>query len=209
MIIFDISWPLSPESTTYKNKKDVVFEWQRTFQDDNVRESRIMLGSHAGTHVDAPAHFLPDGEFIEEVGLEQLVGWCKVLDLIKVNDKITAADLSNYGIDSGDIILLKTKNSMRSPVDDFTHDFVYLDASGAEYLAEIGVRAVGIDYLGIERAQPEHDTHKILFSYGIPIIEGLRLLHVEPDVYFLFCLPLRIEGLEAAPARAILVKEED
>ena len=89
----------------------------------------------------------------------------------------------------------------------FHYNFVYVDKSAAEYLVQIKSVAIGIDYLGIERDQPQHDTHALLLQNNIPIIEGLRLGHVKPGYYTLMCLPLLIPGLDAAPARAILIED--
>lgn len=93
-------------------------------------------------------------------------------------------------------------------VEDFDFEFVYLDKSGALYLKEKEIVGVGIDALGIERSQPDHETHKILLEAGIVILEGLRLKDVEEGEYFLYAAPLKIKGAEAAPTRAVLIKEE-
>lgn len=116
-------------------------------------------------------------------------------------EKITEEVLKTKRIWAGEILLLKTKNSFS---DGFSDDFAYLAASGAVYLAGEGARAVGTDGLGIERAQEGHPTHKILLGHGIPVIEGLRLADVPEGDYELLCLPLRIAGVEALPARAVL-----
>ncbi|HZW61997.1 MAG TPA: cyclase family protein [Candidatus Babeliales bacterium] len=210
MEIIDISWPITPQMTAYKDKKVVSFSYSNTFEKDNFCESTITLGSHSGTHIDAPAHFLPDGETIEKFPLGLLIGECHVLDLTQVSEYISEGDLAYYDvIKENRIILFKTSNSQTAVNQPFDSSFIYLTASAAQYLVEHSVKAVGIDYLGIERNQPNHETHKILMQNGIPIIEGLRLQHVQPGTYFLWCLPLLVEGLEAAPARAVLVKHNN
>jgi len=208
MHIIDISWPISPDMTAYKNKKVVQFDYTKRFDTDNVRESIITLGSHSGTHVDAPSHFLKDGESIDTIALNNLIGTARVLDCRAVDKVITKEFLLRYDthIKKHDMILLKTSNSILSPLESFDTTFTYLEVSGAQYLADKQVKAVGIDYLGIERNQPSHETHCTLMNNNIPIIEGLRLENVEPGEYQLYCLPLKIMGLEAAPARAILVR---
>jgi arylformamidase len=105
------------------------------------------------------------------------------------------------------IILFRTTNSDLSPTDKFSPHFVYLEASGATYLAEKKVKAVGIDYLGIEHSQPGHPTHENLLNADIVVIEGLRLGHVQAGNYFFVCLPLNMIGTEAAPARAVLMEK--
>ena len=178
-----------------------------------------MLSSHVGTHVDAPAHFIEQGATIEATCVHLLCGPCTVSSTF-VHDAITRKDLEKLTF-STSRVLLKTRNSSHAATAPFDPNFVYLAASGAAYLRERGVRCVGIDYLGIERGQPDRETHIILLSAGLPrhsssmseggcaIIEGLRLGHVAPGEYRLICLPLALQGLEAAPARAILMSRAE
>lgn len=204
MNLIDISWPISLDMTAYKDRATVAFNYPKTFEKDQVRESIITLGSHAGTHIDAPSHFLADGASINQIPLDATCGPCIILDCTNVSEAITDSDLQQHKIEQGAIILFKTRNSSFSATAPFHYDFIYLAASGAAYLASKKIKAVGIDYLGIERQQPKHETHETLMRAGITIIEGLRLADVNPGSYILWCLPLRVQGLEAAPVRAIL-----
>ncbi len=208
MIIIDISWPISESMTGYKDRMSVHFEQLKTFSKDQVRSSRITLDSHTGTHIDAPAHFLSDGKTIDQIDRGIIIGECTVLDFMEVTDGVTKSDLEKKKIKEGDIVLLKTKNSSLGLDAAFDKNFIYLEKSGAQYLVEKKIKAVGIDYLGIERNQPDHETHTILMKHEIGIIEGLRLSHVETQRYFFLCLSLPVVGLEAAPARAILVHQQ-
>jgi arylformamidase len=203
--IIDISWPISNDITTYKNRKFVSITPIKKFETDNVRESTITLWSHTGTHVDAPAHFVADGATVEAIDLNSIIGSCCVLDLTTITDTITVDDLKKYDIVTGDIVLLKTKNSLWPINAQDNTTFIYLNASAAAYLVALGVKAVGTDYLGIERGQPDHETHKTLLGANRMIIEGLRLEHVAPGRYVFCCLPLAIQGGDAAPARAVLL----
>ncbi len=207
MKIIDISWPITEKITQYKDRKDVHFTDKRIFEKEQVRSTIITLGSHTGTHIDAPSHFIQDGDTVETFPLEKLIGRCVVIDCTHVKNAITTDDIKSVKLLENAIVLFKTKNSALSPTAPFEYNFIYLDQSAAEYLAQQKVKAVGIDYLGIERNQPGHETHKALLQMGIPIIEGLRLQYVKPGEYELFCLPIAIQGLEAAPARAILLKK--
>jgi arylformamidase len=207
MKIIDISWPLAPDTTGYKDAPDVLFTTIQSFEKHKVRKSRIILSAHAATHVDAPAHFLSDGKTIDQIPLEHLMGTAVVLDLTAVEEAIGREDLEHFNLNKGLILLFKTRNSELVENAPFDPHFIYLDALAAAYCKEINVKAVGIDYLGIERNQATHETHTLLLSSGIPIIEGLRLSHVAQGVYFFICLPLSVVGLEAAPARAILMED--
>lgn len=204
---------------TYKNKGDVQIIPTRTFEQDGGRESRLTCGTHTGTHVDAPAHFLQNGKTLDQMDLSQLIGKCQVVDMMHITEKITAQDLDQVEFEGCKIVLFKTRNSSWLSTDKFDPDFVYLDASGAQFLAkmnlaqknlaqknlaQINLGVVGIDSLGIERGQPEHDTHQVLFKKDILIIEGLRLINVDPGIYNLICLPINIIGADGALARAIL-----
>lgn len=207
MKIVDISWPICDATTEYTDKKSISFTQLKTFDKDGVRESSLCMNAHTGTHVDAPSHFLKDGKTIDEIHLDRLMGKAILLDLVTIGESITQDDLEGHEINEGDILLLRTANSSYEPTDPFVSDFISLDPSGAQYLAEKKVKAVGIDYLGIERGDPEHRVHKTLMQADIAIIEGLRLGHVQAGTYFFICLPLAIVGPEAAPARAILLTD--
>lgn len=207
MKIYDISWPISPKTTEYKNKDSIFFAQLKDFELDNVRESKICMSTHTGTHVDAPTHFLKTGQTIDQIRLDRLIGRAVVIDCTKVREKITVADLQKHEIKENDIVLLKTANSAQSITADFEPDFIFLDSLAAHYLVDKKVKAVGIDYLGIERGDPEHKTHVALFKANVVIIEGLRLGHTPAGSYFCICLPLYLVGLDAAPARAILMTQ--
>lgn len=210
MFVIDISWPLSPVVTSYKDKNKVEFTDNKTWNADGVRETTLTLNAHSGTHVDAPAHFLREGKTIDQVTLDRLMGDALVLDMTNCSEKITRDCLLAHDavIMEESIILLRTINSDASPTDPFNFRFIYLEESGARYLAEKKVKAVGIDYLGIENHQPGHPTHLALMNGDVVIIEGLRLGHVPQGSYFFVCLPLSCMGIEAAPARAVLYTKE-
>lgn len=207
MKIIDISWPLSENTTGYKNENDIYFLYERKFEEYQMRKSKVILSSHVGTHVDAPAHFLSNGQFTEYLSLNSLIGTAFVFDFQDMENKITSSLLSKYKIPKKTILLLKTRNSKKNYNDPFDYNFVYLTSDAAQYCIDIDIKAIGIDYLGIERNQPNHETHILLMKKNIPIIEGLRLNHVKEGTYFFICLPLAIQGLEAAPARAILIED--
>jgi arylformamidase len=173
------------------------------FDTATARESRIDMDVHCGTHVDSPLHMLPEGGTMETIPLERLVGPCRVLDLTEINGGIRQSDLERFEIENGEFLLFKTKNSF---TDAFDFEFVYLAEDGAKYLIEKGIKGVGIDALGIERAQPGHPTHKSLFRADIIIIEGLRLREVPEGRYFMVAAPLKLVHTEAAPARVLLIE---
>ena len=206
MKIYDISMGIHEKMAVYNNNsaKLPVIKITNDFTIGNCFESRIDMNLHTGTHVDAPLHMIKDAETIDSVSLSKLVTKCKVLDFTSLDDKISKINLMEKDINKEEFILFKTKNSMS---EDFVKEFIYLDKIGADYLKKIGISGVGTDALGIERAQPEHETHKILFEAGIIIVEGLRLKDIKEGEYMMYALPLRILGVEASPARVILIRE--
>ncbi len=206
MIFIDISWLITNEITEYKNKKTVQITQVSKYNPNGVREKLLTFNSHTGTHIDAPAHFTENGKTLDKLPLDKFYGPCKILNLTHITEKITAQDLENVDIQENDIILLKTKNSNLNETGNFAFDYVYLEKSGAKYLADKKIKTFGFDYLGIERNQPEHETHKYLLEANIPIIEGLRLKNVVPGEYILSCFPIFIKDADGAPARAILIK---
>lgn len=209
MKVIDISWPISKATTGYKDRSIVAIDELKNFNRDGVRETSLHLSSHTGTHIDAPSHFLREGKTIDEMPLERTVGDCVVLDMTTCLERITRDCLMVHDneIVEGGIVLLRTANSDLAPTDKFSPHFIYLEVSGALYLVEKKVKAVGIDYLGIEHSQPGHPTHENLMYGSVTIIEGLRLGHVPAGSYFFVCLPLNVIGVEAAPARAILIDQ--
>ncbi|MGE0207020.1 MAG: cyclase family protein [Candidatus Babeliales bacterium] len=206
MKIIDISWPISEAMTEYKDGKSVKLTPTKTMEHNGVREWLLQMNNHTGTHIDGPAHFLATGQTIDKFELQSVIGPCRVLDLTSVTEKIMPEDLEPFGIEKNEIILLKTTNSFRQPTDNFTYNFAYISDAAAHYLAHARIKALGFDYLGIERNQPNHDTHKAFMQFNIPIVEGLRLGAVSAGSYFFVCLPLYAVGLDSAPARAVLLE---
>jgi arylformamidase len=201
--IYDITAPIFEGMAVYKNKPEKQPKIN-TVTNAHVTESRIDIDLHTGTHIDAPLHMINDGDTFETIDIEKLVGNCKVFDLTSVVDKITAEDIKGLDIQSGDFVLFKTKNSFE---DAFNFEFIYIAECAANFLAEKGIKGVGIDALGVERSQPGHPTHKALFGSNIIVIEGLRLQEVEEREYFMVAAPLKMVGTDAAPARVLLIED--
>lgn len=209
MRIYDISMAIHPEMTVWKDRaeKKPEFVITRDFENgQGGRETKISIDLHTGTHIDAPLHFIEDGNTIEHTKIEQLVRPVKVFDLSHLEERITRKDLVGLDIQANDFILLKTRNSA---IEEFDLNFVFVDRTGAEYLIEKRIAGVGIDSLGIERDQTDHATHKGLLSNNIIIIEGLRLAAVSPGEYIMVAAPLKLVNVEAAPARIILLDCND
>ncbi|MED1865693.1 cyclase family protein [Fictibacillus nanhaiensis] len=203
MKIYDVSLPIFEGMPVYKNKPEKQPEFN-TSQNGHVTETRISMDVHTGTHVDAPLHMVPGGDTIETLPIEKLVRKAKVIDLTSSSGYISALDLADKDIQKDDFVLFKTKNSWDT---EFNFEFIYVNSEAAKVLAEIGVAGVGIDALGVERAQENHPTHKQLFQNNIIIIEGLQLKDVPEGEYIMVAAPLKIRGLDASPARIVLIEQ--
>lgn len=206
--LYDISMPITASMPVYRGKEEKrpIITVDSDFTKGKTYESRIEMNLHTGTHLDRTLHMIPGGNRMDSLDVKQLITECKVIDLLDVQEKITAQDLTSRSIGEGDFILFKTRNSYE---DILENDFVYLDKSGAEYLAGLNIKGVGTDALGIERSQPEHETHLQLMKKGIHILEGLRLKDIKEGEYLLIALPLNIPEAEAAPVRAVLMTNKD
>jgi arylformamidase len=205
----DVSAPLSPAITpVYEGNPPLQVRFTMDMdRGDKLDLSEISMGTHTGTHVDAPLHFVRGAASIDEVPLDRLVGPALVIDVDPRVIAITAAELNKYPWRGEKRILFRTRNSVNSWIIDpqFHRDFTFVAPDAAELMAQNGVELVGIDYLSIEQfGAPVARTHQILLSRGIPIVEGLDLRAVVPGEYDFVVLPLKILGHEAAPARAIL-----
>jgi arylformamidase len=200
--IHDISVPIRARMPVYDGNPGVELERASSIADgDPANVSKLSLGVHTGTHVDAPLHFIDGAPGAEGIPLDALVGPAVVVDATGV-DALGEAELEGLGIPAGaERVLLKTRNSELWNRDDFTRDFLRLDGSGARFVVARGIRTIGIDYLSIG----DHEAHRELLGAGLVPVEGLDLRGVEPGEYTFICLPLDIVGSDGGPARAILI----
>jgi len=166
--------------------------------------------AHIGTHVDSPRHFYSDGEGIEGVHFEGLVGKAYVADLTHIEKCINPEDLQfiNNRNDFS-ILLMRTKNSTtKTTWEQFDPTYIYLTPEGADFVVESGLKGIAIDCLGINGYEDaEQKTHKILLRDNkVVVVEGVDLRNVSPGNYLFICLPIKLEGADGAPARAILIE---
>lgn len=210
MTLIDISVPLGDGLPTWPGSVGVrVSRTMDLEAGDPVTVTHLAIDVHAGTHVDAPAHYLRGGATVESLPLEALIGPAWVADFPGV-DAIDAAALTAAQIPEGTRrLLLRSRNSrlwaMREP---FHPDFVALTVDAACWIVERGIVLVGNDYLSVQRYEDGPETHLILLRQGVVLLEGINLAGVEPGYWELICLPLLLPGADGAPARAVLRREE-
>jgi arylformamidase len=205
MEIIDVSVPIREDMPVYDGNTGIRLTRVQSIDDGApANVSELELGTHTGTHVDAPLHFIADGDAVETLPLEVMIGPAQVVDATSLDGPIDADSLAGLDLPKGaERVILKTLNSELWARNDFTRDFIRLTADGARLLIGRGVQLVAIDYLSIG----DQDAHRVLLGSGVVALEGLDLRRVEPGPYQLICLPLCLVGADGAPARVVLVRE--
>jgi arylformamidase len=205
MKLIDISVPLDATLPTYPNNTPFSLEpVKRVARGDSSNVSTLHMSAHTGTHVDAPRHFFDAGPGAEALPLELLIGRTRVVEVLS-RSGISAADLSAIDLSEELRLLIKTHNSRLWGSPDFHSDYVGVTESGARHLVDHGIKVVGVDYLSVEQFRASGaPAHHVLLGAGTIVIEGLNLAAVDPGVYEMICLPLRIVGADGAPARVVL-----
>ena len=201
--IHDLTRTISPDMQVYAGDPLPAFEPHSAIKDGGVNVTRIVLGSHTGTHVDAQWHFMAGGNTIDSEPLDKFVGEAIVMDVSGSPGKgITAKDLDHVNVKEGDILLIYTGTG------NHLTDFTYLDVSAAEWMIRRGIKCVGIDTLSVEKyGRKDAPVHKMLLASSVGIIENLANLgQFVGKRVFLVCLPLPLKGVDGSPARAILLE---
>ena len=205
MKLIDVSVPLDGRLPTYPHNTPFSLEpIKRIARGDSSNVSTLHMSAHTGTHVDAPRHFFDEGPGTESLPLELLIGRARVIEVTS-RAGVAAKDLDATDFSDDIRVLIKTLNSRLWGAPEFHEDYVGVLESGAKHLVEQGIKVVGVDYLSVEKFHnPGAPAHHILLGAGTIVIEGLDLRGVEPGVYEMFCLPLRVVGSDGAPARVVL-----
>lgn len=201
----DVSVQLAPGLATYPGNPEFEITPVHKIADGHgSNNSRLVMGSHTGTHVDAPLHFFDGRPGVDAMSLDLLIGRARVLDLPH-RGGITEAHLAAAGLREDVRVLLRTPNSaLWNTTDGFHTDYTYLSEGGAKFLVSQGVKVVGVDYLSVEQYNKDGaPAHKALLGNNVIIIEGLNLSEAEPGHYEMYCLPLRVAA-DGAPARVVL-----
>ena len=210
MPIHDISLPISESLIVWPGDPPIrITQTSHLDRGDMATVTRLDMGAHTGTHVDAPAHFIQGGSGVDELDLNVLVGPALVVQALEA-DALSAEVLEGLSIPPGtERVLFRTRNSDRwaRGEREFAEDFVAITEEGARWLVARSVRLVGVDYLSVAPFDDPVPTHRILLRAGVVAVEGLDLSGIVPGVYQLVCLPLKIVGRDGAPARAILIEE--
>jgi len=207
--IWDVSIPLRNGGLVYPGNPPIALSLMQSIAaGDTANVSRLDFGSHTGTHVDAPLHFLAGGAGVDSLRLDVLIGRAKLIAFADDVMAVGEAELRRHDLTGVTRLLIRTRNSawLASGDPTFHEDFTHVAPDGAAYLVSIGVKLVGVDYLSVEKFHSaEHRTHRTLLDHGVVIVEGMVLSDPPPGEYDLYCLPLLLAGLDGAPARAVLI----
>ncbi len=201
----DVSVPLCSGMVHWPDNPPVSIERMLGLEHGDANVSKIFMGSHTGTHMDAPLHFTRGGKSLDEMPLEATIGRARVIE-VHDPESVKPGELGPHGIRSSERVLCKTRNSARRWHEEaFAEDFIYVSKEAAGYLATSGVQTVGIDYLSVGGFLKDGvETHRAFLEAGIWVIEGLDLSKAKPGEYELVCLPIKVQQSDGAPARAIL-----
>mgnify|MGYP001615919717 CR=1 FL=1 len=205
---YDVSRALHAKMATYPGDPKFGLERVKQLLHDGVELSTVRMGLHNGTHTDAPSHFVQGATTIDKLSLVKFCGDAYVFDLTTVEGLIEEEHLKVFDsqLHEGLIVLLKTRNSSLDP-NMFDEKFCALTESAAQYLASKQIKALGVDGPSVDRLHSgSHPVHHVCFDAGISVFENLYLHDVAAGEYVFFGFPLKIEGAEASPIRAVLVK---
>jgi len=203
--IYDISLTLSPQSIRWVTAQPLeLIERKRMSRGDTNNSSSIHTSVHAGTHVDAPFHFLPDGITIESLPLETFIGPARVCAVEAAGTHVTAADVAKAGLQGETRVLFKTRNSTLLKKGVYDPSFAPFSVDGAKALVDLGVKLVGLDYLSAAGASEQVPVHRAFLDHDVILLEGVDLSEVPPGRYELFCPPVKLAGSDGAPCRAVL-----
>ena len=215
MKVYDVSVPMHGDMVVWPGDPEFRRDLDSAIMNGNRSNVSILsCSTHCGTHVDAPFHFLQDGATLDRIDLDQLIGFCRVVEVICDGD--LTRDHLEKALKDGDIredderLLFKTRNSMRNLMQspEFHTDYCAIDPSAAEWLVLRKVKTVGVDYLSVERFHPEIPrTHPILLGNNVFVIEGLNLMQVPAGKYLLSCGAWNILGADGSPARVFLITD--
>ena len=207
MKLYDISIPVSNSTIVWPDDPPVSIKASKSIaKGDACNLSKVEMGVHVGTHIDAPLHFIKGGDAIDKIPMETFIGQALVVE-VDSKEVIKKKDLEGHNLSGHRRVLIKTRNSKlwEKEVKEFDKNFVSIGIDAAKYLIEMKVALIGVDYLSVEGFHSKDNAvHKLLLGEGIALLEGLNLSAVNSGEYELICLPLKLEGCEASPARALL-----
>jgi len=204
MRYYDISLNLSTETVRWVSAPALeLHERRRMHRGDPANASAVTMSVHSGTHLDAPFHFIADGAGIDSLPLEVFMGPA-VVHAVDTERYITEEHVNAIDLGGATRVLFKTRNSQLLRKPDYDPDFVAFSVEAARALVARGLRLVGLDYLSVAHADTQVPVHRAFLDHGVVLLEGVDLSEIAPGRYELICFPLKLQGLDGAPCRAVL-----
>ncbi len=204
MSFHDISLKLSSETIRWVTAPPFELEERRRMsKGDPNNSSALNMSVHSGTHIDAPFHFVADGNTIDQLPLERFIGPALVF-AVEAERYITKEHVAGIRLDGATRVLFKTRNSELLHQQEYDPDFVAFSVEAAQSLVELGVELVGLDYLSVAHADEQVPVHRAFLDHGVVLLEGIDLSAVAPGRYELMCLPIPLGDSDGAPCRAVL-----
>ena len=204
MSFHDISLKLTGETLRWVTAPPFELEERRRMsKGDPNNSSALNMSVHSGTHIDAPFHFVADGNTIDQLPLERFIGPALVY-AVEAERYITKEHVAGIRLDGATRVLFKTRNSELLHQQEYDPDFVAFSVEAAQSLVELGVELVGLDYLSVAHADEQVPVHRAFLDHGVVLLEGIDLSAVAPGRYELMCLPIPLGDSDGAPCRAVL-----
>jgi arylformamidase len=200
--IYDLSPAIAPGILLWPGEGDVSF--QRVDFPGVNQLTDVTMSLHTGSHVDAPVHLIPHAAGVDNLDLNKLMGMVRVCQLgeVKTIDRDLLAGMDLTGVTR---LLLGTSNSTMLSKQNFQEDYAALTADAAQYLVELNMVLVGVDYLSVDCFETNtYPVHHIFLHTGVVALEGVNLSGVPAGDYELICLPLKVKDGDGAPARVVL-----
>ncbi|OGV69089.1 MAG: hydrolase [Lentisphaerae bacterium RIFOXYB12_FULL_65_16] len=211
MRVVDLSHELSPGMPVYPGTEPPQFACGTTLERDGFREHRITMFSHTGTHMDAPAHILPDGPSLDRFAAGHFVGPAILVDVRGTGDTIGIEHLLPLRdrLRTARFLILNTGTAAHWGSPRYFSGFPVLTAEAADWLGTLRLAAVGVDAISVDRMNSvEFPNHRCLMSAGACIVENLTGLDaVGRDEFVFCCLPLKYRDADGSPVRAVALVE--
>ena len=205
--IWDVSHPLRDAMPVYPGDPEVAVETRCSLaQGQGCNVLALHLGTHSGTHLDAPRHFLAQGETVDRLAWTALLGPARLVQA-PAGERIGLDFVQSLALAPGSRLLMRTRPPGAPPPAKFPTSWPALTGEAAEEIARAGVLLFGVDTPSVDAFHaPEPVVHRALLGAGIPLLENLELSAPPEGEYTLLCLPLRVESGDGAPCRALLLR---
>jgi len=202
----DLSLPIKPGMLRFPGDPDPVMKTtSASFGENHITMTELMIGTHLGTHVDAPGHFVKGGRTLDKIPHHVFIGQVNVIDLSHVQDVIRRSDLEAISVPRRAKVFIKTKNSDFIKSTEYKSDHVFLDPTAAQYLVDQQIQLLGFDYYNIDSSEGDAlDSHLILARADTPVIVAINMEPVEPGQYWFSATPPPYVGVEAGPVRVLV-----